>query len=334
MKKTLSIILSLAILLTFTSTPAFAYNLKSVPDDQESYTYIFRQDGSTGTATVAEINALIYERNLAILSGDTEKEAELQQAMYDAGVYPSTEEELNLFSGNKDATPQEKGTSSVSYDTTYYSISGYDGNVYEIKQITTHPTTSSNLFHSASVNNKTISSSVASGLYQLCKATGSYVFVKNNAYITAFSALCSVIAGFTSSTVVYGITANYACAALEQVSFYQYNVSGNWTPFASSSYVQTGFSGTIFSASYAGGSQQGLTMSVSQQQDTLYSTYSLNSAHTGYVTADMLDIFLSTSTFNKRSQVSSVSFYHNANGTYKYVKTLGMLCPTTLSAIY
>lgn len=37
--------------------------------------------------------------------------------------------------------------------------------------------------------------------------------------ITAYEAFKSVISGLTPSTTIYDITATYACAALEQVSF-------------------------------------------------------------------------------------------------------------------
>ncbi len=304
--------------------------------NQANY-YILREDGSRGTATVEEIDRMVFERNRAIISGDKEEETKIQQAIYDAGVYPSTEEELKpFFSDNRNDFP-DKGTSSVSYDTTYYTVTAGNGIVYEIKRIITHPTTSSNLFHSAAVNNKTISSSVAAGAYQLCKVTGTlvsgYAYSVFNAFITAYDALHSIITGFSASTVVYNITASYACAALEQVSFYQYKNGSYWTPFASSSYIQTGFSSTIFSTNYSGGSQQGLNMNVSQQQDTLYSTYSLTSTHTGYNTADILNRYFSTYIFDKKSQVTSVSFFHNANGVSKHIKSLGMLCPTTLSDI-
>ena len=338
MKKIFAQILSITMVLSLFYSVGFSRELNpEVLKDQEAYTYILRKDGTVGTATVAEIDDMIFERNQAIIAGDKAKEESVQQAMYDAGVYPSTDEELSAFSDGKDIPGPSKGMTSVSYDTLQFTISGYDGNLYEIKRIVTHPTTSSNLFHSASVNNRTVSSSVASGVYKLLKVLGtaatSAAYVKANSFITAFDALSGAISGFSSTTTVYGITASYACAALEQVSFYQYLHGSTWTPFGSSSYIQTGFSSTIFSVSYSGGSQ-GLNMAVSQQQDTLYSPYSLNGGHTGYVTADILDRFLQTYFFDKKSQVVSAGFYHDANGTNYSIKTLWMLCPTTLTDIY
>ncbi|MBO4839375.1 MAG: hypothetical protein J5493_08425 [Lachnospiraceae bacterium] len=268
MKKTILLILSLIVFssLLFPCRVMANRLQPETIDDQEYYTLILRKDGTVGTATVAEIDKMIFERNLAILSGDTEREIIIQQEMYNAGVYPSTEEELSVFIDNKKASLPSRGMSSVSYDTTYYSISGYDGNIYEIKRITTHPTMNCNLYHTATVSQKTISSSVSAGLYKLCKVIGSVAaglaYNASNAFITAYDALHSVISGFYSTTTVYNITATYVCAALEQVSFYEYKVSGYWTPFASSSYIQTGFSSTVFSVNYSGGSQQGLNMSV------------------------------------------------------------------------
>lgn len=148
--------------------------------------------------------------------------------------------------------------------------------------------------------------------------------------ITAYEAFKSVISGLTPSTTIYDITATYACAALEQVSFYQYQTSdGVWNPFASSSYVQTAISGTVFDVNYSGGSKKGLNMAVSGSENTLYSPYSLKSDYSGYDTGDMLERYFTSYIFDKNSQVMGISFYHNANGTVKTITTFGMVCPTT-----
>ncbi len=303
--------------------------------------HLINADGTISSTTIDDVDRIIHERNKAIIAGDKEKVDQCQQQLKDAGAIPSTTEEILAFAKSTDAYSQvlERATSSISYDTyTYYAYA--NGTRYQIKRITANPTTNSNLFHSASINNKTISSTVSAGTYELCRvmgtiATGSaYVGSVANSCISAYDALRSVITGFTPSTTVYGITASYSCAALEQVSFYQYlTPSGYWTPFATSSYIQTGFSSTIFSTNYSGGSKSGLNMSISSLEDTIYSPYSLNSSGTGYNTGNMLERYFTTYLFDKKSQVTSAVFHHDANGTQKHIKTLAMLCPTTTSDI-
>lgn len=211
------------------------------------------------------------------------------------------------------------------------------GKTYQVKQVIAYPTIHSNLFHSDSINQKSVSSSVSAGSYELLKVMGSLAFgAAHEAVgigISAYDALKSIISGFAPTTTVYGITANYSCAALEQVSFYQVLLNGYWTPFASSSYVQTGFSSTIFEADYSGGAKTGLNMDISSMEDTLYSTYSLNSSGDGYNTANILARYFTPYQFDKKSQVKSATFYHDADGTVKTIRTFGMLCPTTTADI-
>ncbi len=68
-------------------------------------------------------------------------------------------------------------------------------------------------------------------------------------------------------------------------------------------------------------------MSINALEDTVYSSYSYN-------TGTMLERYFNTYIFDKKSQVTNISFYHDANGTKKTIKTLGMLCPTTTSDIH
>lgn len=118
-----------------------------------------------------------------------------------------------------------------------------------------------------------------------------------------------------------------------QVSFYQVLLNGYWTPFASSSYVQTGFGSIIFDTDYSGGTETGLNMEISGTKDVLYSTYSLNSSGDGYNTANILARYFTSYLFDKKSQVKSATFYHDADGTVKTIRTFGMLCPTTTADI-
>ena len=75
-------------------------------------------------------------------------------------------------------------------------------------------------------------------------------------------------------------------------------------------------------------------MNVESITDTIYSTYSYDSSEdTGYDTDDMLERYFTSYIFDKKSQVTGVLFYHDANGTTKTIKSLGMLCPTTTTDI-
>ena len=339
MKRILSLVLSLSMLFAMATT-AFAADYIAATSEAKLSGRLIKQDGTLSSATISDIDALIHKRNEAILKGNEMEAKEFEEKLYALGAYKSTQEEI-MAVADKTSTSSvaPRASSNVTYITTpvYYAYA--NGTRYEVKRTDALPTTNSNLFHSASVNNKTTSSSVASGTYELCKVLGTLAAGAASpiaeACISAYEAFSSVISGFSPSTVVYGITASYSCAALEQVSFYQYKTtSGYWTPFASSSYIQTGFSSTIFSTDYSGGSKQGLNMNVESITDTIYSTYSYDSSEdTGYDTDDMLERYFTSYIFDKKSQVTGVLFYHDANGTTKTIKSLGMLCPTTTTDI-
>lgn len=333
MKKFLSIILTLAMVFAM-SASAFAASADFDPTNQSlTDGYIINQNGTISSTTVDDIKSLVHERNWAILAGDTSRENQFQQALENAGAYKSTTTELAAFSDNAAIA---LGSPNVTYDTIQYSVV-VSGKTYQVKEIIAHPTVDSNLFHSDSINKKSISSSVSAGSYELLKVMGSLAV--GAAYeavgigISAYDALKSVIFGFAPTTTVYGITANYSCAALEQVSFYQVLLNGYWTPFASSSYVQTGFGSIIFDTDYSGGTETGLNMEISGTKDVLYSTYSLNSSGDGYNTANILARYFTSYLFDKKSQVKSATFYHDADGTVKTIRTFGMLCPTTTADI-
>ena len=319
--------------------PEVQHETENTEDIAKYDGHLVNPDGSVSSVTIDDIDQIILERNKAILAGDTKRANQCQQRLINSGAKPSTPAELAPFSGGTDLAkqPSQRAFSGVSLDTTTYYVY-VQGVRYLVKRTDARPTTESNLFHSASVNNKTISSSVSAGVYELLRAAGmAYLgaaYQDYNSYISAYDALRSAITGFAPSTTVYGITATYSCAALEQVSFYQYQDShGYWTPFASSSYVQTGFGAVIYSTDYAGGRKTGLNMTVHALENTIYSTSSLNANHTGYDTSGILARYFTTYLFDKKSQVTSVSFFHNANGTKKTIKTFGMVCPTTTADI-
>lgn len=303
---------------------------------------LIREDGSVSDVTICEIDRIIFERNRAILAGEMEKAEQYHQQLLEEGCRISTVEELEI-SGvrmDEDRNTLERGISSVSYTTTIHTVS-VNGTNYQVKRITAYPTTGSNLFHSAVIGNKTISSSVASGAYKLLNVIGESAIGNTNPIIggciTAYNCFKNIISGFASDTVVYGITASYTCAALEQVSFYQYLSNGYWTPFASSSYVQTAISSTVFSTNYSGGSQNGLNLSVNAIQDTVYSPFSLWTDFCDNYYYDMSSIlsrYFSTYQFDKKSQITHVAFFHNANGPKKIIEMLGMVCPTTTNDVY
>lgn len=328
MKKFLSIILCFATVFSLSAT-AFAAEQQMTVDKVSYAGHLINEDGTISSATIDEVDNILLERSKAILNGNIQQADELESELYDLGVSESTPAEISAFADG--SSPRMLlASSNVTFTTsTYYATA--NGQSYQVKRTDALPTTSSNLFHSASVNNITSSASVAAGSFELCKVLGvaavGVAYPATGAYITAYDALKAVITGLTPSTVIYGITASYACAALEQCSFYQYKTtSGYWTPFAASSYVQTGFSSTIFSTSYSGGSKQGLNMQVSTQEDTIYSPSSYN-------TGTMLERYFQTYIFDKKSQVTSVFFEHEANGSTITIKSLGMLCPTTTSEI-
>lgn len=302
----------------------------SAPSDNG---HLINADGTTSSTTIDDIDRIIHERDRAFLEGNTSKVNQYQQQLRNAGATPSTLSEISVSAGNVDTQSLKRIVSSATFDTyTYYAYA--NGTRYQIKRITANPSINSNLYHSASVNKKTISSSLSAGTYELFKVMGSAAIGSAGKIaetcITAYEAFKSVISGLTPSTTIYDITATYACAALEQVSFYQYQTSdGVWNPFASSSYVQTAISGTVFDVNYSGGSKKGLNMAVSGSENTLYSPYSLKSDYSGYDTGDMLERYFTSYIFDKNSQVMGISFYHNANGTVKTITTFGMVCPTT-----
>lgn len=337
MKRILSFVLCLTMLFAM-SVPVYATDQSNATAEAQYAGRLIKEDGSLSSVTISDIDDLIHKRNEAILKGEQQEAEKFEKELYALGVYKSTQEEIAAFAG--ECLPASVSSSNnVTFNTTPAYYVYVNGTRYEVKRTDVLPTTNSNLFHSASVNNKTTSSRVAAGSYELCKVLGTLAVGSASpiaeACISAYDALRSVISGFSPSTVVYGITASYVCAALEQVSFYQYKTaSGSWNPFASSSYVQTGFSSTIFSTDYSGGSKQGLNMEVDSITDTIYSTYSYDfSDDTGYDTGDILERYLTSYLFDKKSQVTGVLFYHDANGTTKSIQSFGMLCPTTVNEI-
>lgn len=290
---------------------------------------LINDDYTLSEVTTDDVDKVVYEIGLAIIDGDEKAVADLEQELDNMGVKDSTPEELQVISGASTQAARAS-SSTVSYKTSTYSVT-VNGKSYQVKEVIALPTTESNLFHSVSVNKKKISSSVASGEYELLKAIGSAVtgavYAEYGKYISAFSALKSVISGLNSTTKVYGITATYVCAALEMVRFYSYKTSYGWQGYASSSYAQTAISATIFSTSYAGGSKSGLNMAVSAVKDLVCSS-------NGYGAANLLKQYFQTYLYNKNSQITNVIFYHNAKGTRKTIDVIGMTCPTTTADIH
>lgn len=287
--------------------------------------HLINDDNTVSTVTTDDVEDVLIERGWAVLRGDGNKVKELEDELDDMGVKDSTPAEIALFAGDT-VQPMAASSSSVTYKTSTSTVT-VNGSTYQVKETIALPTTDSNLFHSASVNNKTTSSSVAAGEYELFKVIGNVAYAQYGRFVSAYDTLKSVISGFSKTTDVYGITASYVCGALEQVRFYAYKNNGVWTNYGSSSYVQTAFSGTIFSTNYNGGSKQGLNVAVSSKEDIVYSQYS-------YGAANILSRYLNTYAFNKSAQVVNVFFYHNADGTRKNIKSFGMLCPTTTSDIH
>lgn len=286
---------------------------------------LINDDYTLSEVTTDDVDKVVYEIGLAIIDGDEKAVADLEQELDDMGVKDSTPEELQVISGA--STQAARASSSkVTYKTSTYSVT-VGGKSYQVKEVIALPTTESNLFHSVSVNKKTTSSSVASGQYELLKVLGTAAFAEYGKFVSAFNVLKSVISGFSSTTKVYGITATYVCAALEMVRFYSYKTSSGWQSYASSSYAQTAMSATIFSTSYAGGSKSGLNMAVSAVKD-------LVSSNNGYGAANLLKQYFQTYLYNKKSQITNVMFYHNANGTRKTIDVIGMTCPTTTADIH
>lgn len=286
---------------------------------------LINDDYTLSEVTTDDVDKVVYEIGLAILDGDEKAAAELEQELDSMGVKDSTPEELQVISGA--STQAARASSSkVTYKTSTYSVT-VNGKSYQVKEVIALPTTESNLFHSVSVNKKTISSSVASGEYQLLKVLGTAAFAEYERYISAFSALKSVISGLTPTTKVYGITATYVCAALEMVRFYSYKTSYGWAGYGCSSYAQTAISATIFSTSYSGGSKSGLNMAISAVKDLVCSS-------NGYGAANILKRYFQTYLCDKQSQITNVAFYHNANGKSKTIDVIGMTCPTTTADIH
>lgn len=306
-----------------------ADNTINIADSSIIEGHLINDDYTVSEVTIDDVEKIVYERGFAILQGDDDKVAELERELDNMGVRDSTPNEIQALAGISTQSIKA-ANANVTYKTSTYSVT-VNNKTYQVKETIALPTTSSNLFHSVSVNQKNVPSSVASGAYELFKVTGTAAlqtaFAQYERYISAFDALKSIISGFASTTNVYGITASYVCAALEQVRFYSYkNTNGYWTNYGSSSYVQTGFSATIFNVSYAGGSKQGLNMTVNSVEDVIHSSYS-------YGAANILKRYFETYLYDKKSQVTTVIFYHNANGTRKTIKSLGMICPTTTADI-
>lgn len=323
MKKFLSIILCLSMIPAMFITALATHQFNTANHDG----HLINEDGTISSATIDDIDHILIERNKAILNGDIQLANNLESKLYSLGATESTAQEIAAFTDGSTPMPL---ASNVTYSTvTYYATA--NGVSYQIKRTDALPTIESNLFHSASVNKKKTSANVEASCFELCKVLGTgaagYVNPVAGVCVTAYDTLKTVISGLAPYTVIYGITASYSCAALEQCSFYQYKTTnGYWTPFAASSYVQTGFSSTIYSTDYSGGSKQGLTMDVSSQEDVIYSNNS-------YDTGKMLERYFQTYIFDKKSQVTSVIFHHNADGETITIKSLGMLCPTTTADI-
>lgn len=337
MKRILALALSLVILFAM-ATAVFAANYSDAATEAKFAGRLIKQDRTLSTATISDIDALIHKRNEAILRGNEQEASKLEEELYALGARKSTQEEIMAFA-DKPSTfstvPQAKNTDFVT--SSYFVF--VNGRHYEVERIDALPTTASNLFHSATVNNKKTSTRIQAGSLELCKVLGSAAAEKAipifDEFTTAYEALHSVISGFSPTTVVYGITGSYVCAALEQVSFYRYkNPKGYWTPFATSSYIQTSFTAVLFSTDYSGGSKQGLQTEIDPIKNIIYSPYSYDSREKqGYNTADILDRYFTSYLVDKKSQVTGVIFYHRENDERKEIISIGMVCPTTTSDI-
>ncbi len=306
-----------------------ADNTVNIADSSIIEGHLINEDYTVSEVTTDDVEQIVYERGFALLRGDKDKVAELEQELDDIGVRDSTPSEVQSLAGTS-VQSVNAASSYVTYKTVTSSVS-VGGKTYQVKEVIVLPTENCNLFHSVSINKTTTSSKVASGAYNLLKVLGttaaSPVTSKYKTCVKAFNAFKAVIPSLSSTTNVYGITASYVCAALEQVRFYSYkSESGYWNNYGSSSYVQTGFSSTVFNIDYSGGSKQGLNMSVSSAEDTICAPYS-------YKAADILARYFETYMSDKKSQVINVIFHHDANGTRKTIKILGMVCPTTTDYI-
>lgn len=60
----------------------------------------------------------------------------------------------------------------------------------------------------------------------------------------------------------------------------------------------------------------------------------LVSSNNGYGAKAILERYFQTYLYDKNSQITNVSFYHNANGTRKTIDVIGMTCPTTTADIH
>ena len=141
----------------------------SAPSDNG---HLINADGTTSSTTIDDIDRIIHERNRAFLEGNTSKVNQYQQQLRNAGATPSTLSEISVSAGNVDTQSLKRIVSSATFDTyTYYAYA--NGTRYQIKRITANPSINSNLYHSASVNKKTISSSLSAGTYELFKVMGS-----------------------------------------------------------------------------------------------------------------------------------------------------------------
>lgn len=288
--------------------------------------HLIYESGEISGATIEDANDLINERNCAVLAGDYAEADKILEELYKIGVRPSTPEEIALFA--------DPDVTSIPYSNCHHFVTSeyprtINGVEYNIRQMScVVDSTNCNLYHNRSIGEHRITGNLAASAFELCKMVGTSVAKDYNPIVetadTVFDVLRTIISGFSRTTIVKDVTANYSYTILEQCTFYSYQVNNVWRPFAVTSFIETEVEAVIFGLNYDGG-----TFSHINNARGIYKANCYANTRT-YNAENQLKTYLTSYLVNYSSMISGVML-KDVNG--RVLLNLGLVSPHNTSDI-
>lgn len=177
----------------------------------------------------------------AILTNDSEKEAEISNSLEAAGVREVTLAELLAKTGAAN-TPVPVSSSDILFNEVHSEIT-VQGKNLEIMRIYARPQYGSRMYHQGSINTDA-EPDMRAGVLNMLTTSATFAggtIPEAGIVVSALSALKSIFDGFTANTVIETIGADYSYECIENTVFlYFFNENNNlWTHIGTCSYLGT-----------------------------------------------------------------------------------------------
>lgn len=317
MRKVFSFLLTLVVCGSL-CVPAFATGTEN--------NHLIYESGEISEATVEEVDALLRERNRAILAGDESAAEAIMDELYSMGVRPSTAEEIAAVS-DSDIMVAAGGN----YELNTIEYSTYvNGKTYYVKRIDCAVFPGCNLYQTMNISPRTIEASCQAASFDMCTAVGTTIAGVANpvagAVLTVYDVLKNAVANLTPTTIVEDISASYDVTILEQCSFYSYKLNNYWTPYAVTQFVELEVDATIFGLDYNGSG-----FSHINNQDATYFATIYAGSQNDYTAGAQLREYFTSYLCNYDSMVTAL-ILRDVNGDT--LLSRGLVCPHNTSQIF